>query len=209
MPKAKDITSLTELKPDPRNARRRTERGSALLVASLQAYGAARSVVIDESGEVLAGNGVVEAAKEAGLTKVRVIDADGDTLIAVRRSGLTPEQKRELAIADNRTGELAIWDAAEIHAAQLEGVDLSKFWTEVELDLLISKPSAEDWSQAAGKLPQGDREGFQQVAFILSDAQVAIVKAAVARAKAAGEFEDTGNANSNGNAIARICEAYP
>ena len=35
-----------------------------------------------------------------------------------------------------------------------------------------------------------------------------MVRRAVKRAKAQGAFIDTGNENSNGNALARICEGY-
>lgn len=38
-----------------------------MIVQSLKDNGAARSIVIDEQGVVLAGNGVVDAAAEAGI----------------------------------------------------------------------------------------------------------------------------------------------
>jgi hypothetical protein len=61
----------------------------------------------------LAGNGVVEAASAAGITKVRVVEADGQTLIAVRRSGLTPDQKRDLAIYDRELAALGVLGPGE------------------------------------------------------------------------------------------------
>ena len=60
----------------------------------------------------------------------------------------------------------------------------------------------------APQLPDGDGSGFQQMTFTLTDAQVLEVKNAVQAAKAAGPFGETGNENSNGNALARIVEAY-
>jgi len=66
----------------------------------------------------------------------------------------------------------------------------------------------DDWGAALGDLPDGDRAPFQQMTFTLADSQAELVKAAMERAKHAGPFEDTGNENSNGNALARICEAY-
>ena len=50
-------------------------------------FGAARSIVIDEGNVVLAGNGTTDAAAEAGIAHVRVVEAAGDELIAVRRRG--------------------------------------------------------------------------------------------------------------------------
>lgn len=92
------ITDISELTPDPDNAQKHTQRGIGTIVAALQEVGAARSLVIDENGRVLCGNGVVEAAAEAGINKVRVVEASGDEIIAVQRSGLTDHQKKRLAI---------------------------------------------------------------------------------------------------------------
>jgi hypothetical protein len=38
------------------------------------------------------------------------VEADGEEIIAVRRSNLTEEQKTRLALYDNRAAELAEWD---------------------------------------------------------------------------------------------------
>ena len=85
----KDIVHVRDLTPDPSNARRHTPRNIGLIGDGWQKFGAARSIVVDEAGVVLAGNGVVEAAAERGITRVRVIDTDGSELIAVRRRNLT------------------------------------------------------------------------------------------------------------------------
>ena len=104
------MTSIKDLKSDHKNARRRTDRSAELIKESLQRYGAARSIVIDEDNRILAGNGTIEGAKEAGIDRIRVIETDGDEVIAVRRIGLTEEQKVGLALADNRTADLSEWD---------------------------------------------------------------------------------------------------
>lgn len=123
-----------------------------MLVDALQSVGAARSIVIDEEGEVLAGNGVLEAAAEAGLTKLQVVDTDGETLVAVRRSGLSDEDKRKLAMFDNRVSELAEWNAEQLAADLQNGDDLITFFYENELaDILntSNEPNtvAEHWRQ--------------------------------------------------------------
>src|SRR4026208_1231298 len=103
-------THIKDLVPDPANRRSHNPRNLGMVVDALQQVGAARSIVIDENNVILAGNGVTEAAAEAGITQVRVVEADGQELIAVRRTGLSAAQKRALAIYDNRTGELATWN---------------------------------------------------------------------------------------------------
>lgn len=108
-----------------------------MVVDALQKVGAARSIVIDEHGVILAGNGVTEAAAEAGITKVRVIDASGDELIAVRRTGLTDEQKVALAIYDNRGAELAEWNIEQLVQDQANGIDLTPYFFAEELAKLL------------------------------------------------------------------------
>lgn len=123
-PAAQDVRSLADLVPAQKNPRKHNPQNIGMISDSLRAVGAGRSIVIDETNEIIAGNGLCEAAAEAGITKVQVVEADGNTIIAVRRRGLTPEQKMAMAVYDNRTGELAEWD-----------VDVLRDFTEVGLDL--------------------------------------------------------------------------
>lgn len=146
-----DILDITELVPDPRNARVHGERNIGMIRESLSEVGAARSIVIDEDDEILAGNGVIEAAKQAGITRIRVIDSDGDEIIAVRRSGLTDEQKVKLALFDNRTAELATWDVTVLQNTIEAGIDLSAMWSEDEILAMLNEefPDDEDLSDEA------------------------------------------------------------
>ena len=128
---------LRDLRPDPANRRAHNPRNVGVIVDALHAVGAARSIVIDEDNVVLAGNATIDAAAEAGIDRVRIVDATGDEIIAVRRRGLTDDQKRHLALADNRAAELATWDLDQLRADADAGLDLSAFWTETETaDLL-------------------------------------------------------------------------
>jgi ParB-like chromosome segregation protein Spo0J len=95
---------LGQLRHDPSNRRKHNARNLAMLADALRDVGASRSIVIDETGEILAGNGVVEAASTVGMTKLKIIDVDGETIVAVRRSGLTDDQKRALAIMQSDGG---------------------------------------------------------------------------------------------------------
>ena len=120
---------------------------------ALNEVGAGRSIVIDETGTVLAGNATIEAAAQAGLERVQVVDADGRTLIAVRRSGLTPEQKVRLALYDNRTAELADWDDGVLAELVAECPEVAKdLWSDAELNSLLA-----DASRIGDDEPQLDR----------------------------------------------------
>src|SRR5437868_3621944 len=92
--KQQKITHIGQLRQQPEglNARKHTPRNIGMIASALQEVGAARSIVIDEDGEILAGNGTIEAAGQVGIERVRVVDAEGDEIIAVRRSGLSQEQ---------------------------------------------------------------------------------------------------------------------
>ena len=134
------MTSIKDLKTDHKNARKRTDRSAKLIAESLERYGAARSIVIDEDNRILAGNGTIEGAKQAGIKNVRVIETDGSEIIAVKRAGLSEDEKVGLALADNRTSDLSDWDAemlrqlSEEHdvAPWFEADDLAAILGEVE-----------------------------------------------------------------------------
>jgi DNA modification methylase len=134
---AADARDISELKPDPENRREHNARNLEMIADSLRDVGPARSISIDENDVIMAGNGVVQAAAAAGITKVRIVEASGEEIIAVRRRGLTPEQKRALAIYDNRTAELATWNPAQLAADQLAGLDLKPFFFETELQGIL------------------------------------------------------------------------
>src|SRR5579864_8887677 len=154
-PKAgRNPRSIAELVADPENRRRRTARGQKMLADSMAQVGAARSIVIDEDNAVLAGGGALEAAAVAGITKLKVVDADGQTVIAVRRRGLTPEAKRALAIYDNRTGELAEWNGDQLASDAAAGLTLSPWFDERELAKLTKKTEVREATVA--EVPTGD-----------------------------------------------------
>lgn len=130
------IQHLRDLTPDPHNARRHNPRNVGMLEKALNEVGAARSIVIDEDGVVLAGNATIEAAQQAGIERVRVIEADGNEIIAVQRKGLSPDQKTKLALYDNRVAELAEWEPGVL--AELAGeIDLSGMYFPHELNAIL------------------------------------------------------------------------
>jgi len=132
------MTSINDLQNDPKNARKRTDRSAKLIKQSLEQYGAARSIVIDENNRILAGNGTIAGAKAAGIKNLKIVEANGDEIIAVKRTGLSEEEKVGLAIADNRTGDLSEWDIDMLDQLSKEH-DLNDFFDKKELDDILSK----------------------------------------------------------------------
>jgi hypothetical protein len=114
-----ETRSIDSLLPDSRNARKHGKRNLATIRASLEQFGQQRAAVIRSDGTVLAGNGMLEAARELGWTELAV---------TVVPDEWSDEQARAYALADNRTGELAEWDVAVLdeHLVELEvaGLDI-------------------------------------------------------------------------------------
>jgi hypothetical protein len=95
-----------------------------------------------------------------------------------------------------------------LRGLEAASVDLDGLgWSSEELDALMGeKVDALDVDPFA-QLPT-DAPEFRQMTFTLTHEQHEAVEAALKSAQDAGPFGDTGNENRNGNALARIAEAY-
>jgi hypothetical protein len=146
---------ISDLHPDKKNARRRNARASRTIEHSLKELGAGRSIVIDKHGQIIAGNGVIENAGKAGITEVEVVQSDGSKIIAVQRMDLDLDspKARQLAVADNRTAELAEWDPNILAGFSTE-LNLEPYFTTKELTALkvlpVDDSAATDQSGALG-----------------------------------------------------------
>ena len=123
---------------------------------------------------------------------------------------LTEEEERlALAIFDPITN-MAETDAAILDEL-LQDVNTGEAALQELLATLadgITMPSGDEWGDAFGGLPTEDKAPFQQMTFTLHDTQAEQVTEAIRIAKVMGDFVDSPNENSNGNALARICETY-
>ena len=103
--------SLDALNEYENNPRKHSPEQIAAIVQSIREFGFLSPVVADKDGSIVAGHARVEAAREAGLTEVPVVDA----------SHLTPEQKRLYVIIDNRIAEMSDWDVGLLNQ-ELKGL---------------------------------------------------------------------------------------
>lgn len=122
------VVNIETLVQDDHNFNKGTEAGRELMERSFKQLGAGRSILIDKDGHIIAGNKSQQAAIAAGIKKVRIIETQGDELVAVKRTDLSLDSKegRELALADNLTTQINLqWDEAELQSvAAQEGIDL-------------------------------------------------------------------------------------
>jgi len=131
------MATIKDLKFDDKNFNKHTEFGMSLLEKSLRENGAGRSILLDKDGNIIAGNGVVEAAGQIGLEKVKIVETTGDEIIAVKRTDVSLNSKkgREMALADNATASADLeWDSenlkTEFDEEELKGWGVDLDWQE-------------------------------------------------------------------------------
>ena len=190
---------LARLIPYARNARTHSPEQIKQLAASMREWGWTIPVLADEQGGLIAGHARVQAGELNGYEEAPVMIAHG----------WSEAKKRAYVLADNKLAMNAGWNEELLGVELLElrdmGFDMPVIgFDEKELDELMREVADAGYPE----LPEGDRAPYQQMTFMLHDEQVKIVQAAITAAKARGPFEGTENDNANGNALARVCEAY-
>ena len=102
---------MSKYKVDPNNAREHTQRNKDAVKKSLEQFKAGRSILVDNEGVAIAGNTVLEQAEELGI-EMEEVETDVTELVVVVRDDLKPgdPERDGLAIAYNRTAELAQWN---------------------------------------------------------------------------------------------------
>jgi len=130
-----------------------------------------------------------------------------DEIPCITLAGLTEAQKKAYVIADNQLPLNAGWDLDTLRLEldtlkELDfDLDLIGFDADV-LDKLL------DIDAEMPVLPDGDRDPFQQKTFTLHDEQASLIDDAIMKAKTSPLIDTGINENSNGNAIAWICEQF-
>lgn len=101
----KKTVSVDDIIPDDRNFNTGSDKGKIILDKSFKKLGAGRSILIDKNNKAIAGNKSLESFKASGGQKIMIVEADRDTLVAVKRSDIDLDSKegREMALADNQT----------------------------------------------------------------------------------------------------------
>lgn len=126
---------ITDLIPYARNARTHSDAQVAQIAASINEWGWTTPVLIDESGQIIAGHGRIMAARKLGIDQVPVMVA----------SGWSDAQKKAYVLADNQLTINAGWDMdlLKIELGDLEtggfNLDLIGFDDNVLAEILADK----------------------------------------------------------------------
>jgi len=129
-----ESVAIESLSADPANARK---------------HGQQKPIVVDSHGVVRAGNGQLAAARALGWTHIRVV-----------RSDLPSTELTAFAIADNRTGELAEWDA-EVLAGLLSNPELG--------DVGFTDEEIERLADTSGESRDGDNGDIQEMFEVVAE----------------------------------------
>ena len=126
------VVDIDSLRQDRHNFNRGTEEGQQLMERSFKDLGAGRSILLDREGNIIAGNKSQEAARKAGIKRVRIVETTGDELVAVKRTDIDIDsaEGRRMALLDNLTTQVNLaWDPSEIEAvsSEIDGFDPSDY----------------------------------------------------------------------------------
>ena len=140
-------TPVRELRPYAANARTHSKKQVKQIARSIAKFGFCNPVLIDDTKQIIAGHGRVEAAKLLGI----------DAVPTCQLSHLSETDKRAYILADNKLAEKAGWDK-ELLAIELQGlieldvdIELTGFDTS-EIDIIL-----EDAREATGD-PSGPED---------------------------------------------------
>ena len=205
MDKDRTNGNIDQLKFDDKNFNKHTEYGMSLLEKSLRENGAGRSILVDKDDNIIAGNGIVEAAINAGISKTRIVEVTGDELVVVKRTDLELDSKqgREMALADNATAAADLnWDETNI-AEIADTFDINVGEWGVDIDIASPDDFDDQFS-----LPDGEK-GLATMNFTLANVQADTIMEALDIARDEVTPADTfGNKNSHGNALYKIVKEW-
>ena len=115
-----ELTPVRDLRPYPNNARTHSRKQLRQIARSIEKFGFCNPVLVDDTNQIIAGHGRVEAAKLLGIEAVPTC----------RLSHLSDADKRAYILADNKIASAAGWDK-DLLAIELQG--LIELNVEVEL----------------------------------------------------------------------------
>ena len=189
---------LSELVPQPDNPRQIDAVQAKRLVESYKEFSQTDMLLIGPDNELYNGHQRVnEWAAAFGL--------DLEVEVRVASRPLARAEWQKLTVLSHR-GAVGQWDMGVLEEWDIDESLVEWGFEAHELEWDI--PKEDDWKSAFDKLPDGERPPFQQMTFTLHDEQAEIVRQCLGMAKNIEVIDDTLNANSNGNAITKICDFY-
>lgn len=193
--KSIEMVDTSAIIPNPKNANRHSIEQIKRLEKLIEYQGFRNPLIVsNRTGFLIAGHGRLEAATNIGIEKLPVI----------RQDFKDEAQEYAYLISDN---EISRW-------AELDKQAVIEDMALLDLDIeMLAVEGFDNFDSDEIELPElnsGDKEPYQQKTFTLHDSQADTVDAAIKKIKS--KYKDAYinefNENSNGNAIAYICELF-
>jgi ParB-like chromosome segregation protein Spo0J len=192
-----ELVNIDDLNLDPRNARKHDDKNLKAIAGSLETFGQRKPIVV-WGKTVVAGNGTMAAARTLGWTEIEIVRVPDDW---------SSDQVKAYALADNRSAELAVWDDSIMSLQLKELIEVDFDIEALGFDVDFKPADQEELFDAFENLANEKGE-MEVITFTLHKFQAEALRAALIESKSMGDFGDTGNQNSNGNALARIIELW-
>ena len=201
--------SLADFRPlgEGRNPNKHTPQGLGQLEAAMDRQGYVAPMTAAADGSILDGNARLEkaATKFPGVAPL-VVAHDGTRPVIMIRTDIASADDplaRDIIVAANRIAEVDLdYDLGVLRDFAADGLDLTPYEFSVEtMGELVAGVDAPE-------LASGGKGDYEQMTFTLHRDQAISVRDAVDKAKDAGHAYSALNENSNGNALAAVCEAY-
>jgi len=153
-----ELVKLSKLKPDTRNARLHDERNIEEIKRSLVDNEQYAPLIVQRStGKILAGNGRYTAMKQLDWQECYVTYID-----------CTDEEAIKIALADNRTSELAEWDFATLKDLMQElgpEPDVAG-WSNEEIEDMFQMFSDEETEVVQDEIPEVQKDTVSQRGYV-------------------------------------------
>lgn len=145
---------LSSLQRPERNVRMHTEKQLKEFERSVSMFGQLRPIVADETGVILAGNGLYETLLRLGWTEAEVLQVEG----------LTEAQKKKLMLADNKIFGLGVDDLDTFDAFLVDlkdDLDIPGFDEDLLKSMIAQAEEVTEKLQEYGTLDEEEIEGIK------------------------------------------------
>lgn len=202
---------LSDVRQDPGNANRHTERGREMLNHSISRFGSREPGVLDKNGFIVGGNHRREKYEAAQMNEIVIVPASSDVPVFVQYDDLDltdPDNPaRAVAHALNRVAQVSVEVDPERVLTDIQaGLDLDAFYSpdelaELEEELLLASQLSEAMLTDAGVTAARRDIGANKQKQVKPVVYVDELKTFEAAIKATGE-------KNRGKAVIAICEAF-
>lgn len=206
------VAEPDQLLANPANWRIHPRNQQDALTGVLDEVGYVQDVIVNKrtSEDWPIGERGIETLVDGHL-RVMLAMRHNEQQIPVKYVDLSPHEEALILATLDPISALAAPDAAKLDTVLREvrigSEDVQTLLNDLAHDAGLNIEGV-DPNDAFGNLPDTDRAPFQQMTFTLHDSQVESIKRALSIGNKLGDFTDSQNLNSNGNALAFVCETF-